>query len=158
MTELTGADFERVIAATPYDDFEGADADQRITVRLAMLCRGEDLLDTARVDAVLDMDIEDYLDYIGPVLRQRRPRYPVRENGDRTLVLSLPRWDVVIRPLKGREAHLLWGVSHLPRMMAMTSLSEAELRDLPYGEYVQVEAACAPLVQSALTAAAGGIL
>lgn len=121
-------------------EIDGEDYDEVRVCRLAMLTRGEDPANDARVRELLDLPLTDYQDYVDDVLAQLNAGAEFIWQQSGACHVPLASGDTaVVRPLRGRHRRLVGQLDdvHGDRrlMLTMSNLSGDGLDALPIGDY-----------------------
>ena len=159
MVDLTGQSVRDVMTIITEDQLD-SQGDQGVHVRLAMLARGDNPVDNAKVIAVLEMPAPEYLDYIGPYMEavKRDAQATVEADGSVTVHLESVG-DVTVKHLLGREMNVMFSdFQRIPRMAAMTQLTLEQIHALSLWEFAALEQAMSPFVSEVLMKVFGGSL
>lgn len=155
MNRLTGADVANALMLLSVDLGDAEPTSEQIDVRLAMMARGEDAMDTTRADALLNAPAPEYLRHIAPLLDMVKDRPAIQEDVEAqvsTVALSHPLDDVTqveVRPLTGKDYRLaLSDYQSVPRIAAMTGLTIDQVKRLDIADWRAIGDATAPFVLS----------
>ena len=149
--QLQGKHVRQMEALGEIEGLEG-DASEVRVCRLAMMLHGEDPANDARVEALLDMPLAEYHDYVSDVIDQMTdgPEPEWQPTGVWRVSLAEGR-SCVLRPLKGRQRRLLGVLDDAngdrALILATSNLSEAELDAATLGEYQSIVKATGFLLQ-----------
>lgn len=159
MADLTGLSVHQVMTIITEDELD-AEGHQGVHIRLAMLARGDNPVDTAKVVTILTMPAPEYLDYLAPYYEAVAKTAQATNEVDGSVTVHLDSVEAVtVKHLTGRDIHLMFSdFNRIPRMVAMTGLTVEQIHGLPLWEYAAVEQAMSPFVSEVLKRVLGGNL
>ena len=121
--------------------------DEEINVRLAMLAHGDDPMDVARADELLNGPADVYTAYLSCLLHENRSAAYVFAPDQQSATVEAEGETYTVRPLTGRQWRLAMSrANRFDRIAAMTGMTREKVLALPLGIFNGLEDAARPFV------------